>query len=84
MWDQKTGRSRGFGFVSFRSQQVLEFLRIPFYNFLFIFLLAGWGHYMIVSFICSLVQDAQSAINDLNGKTVSIVYFLIMCCIDFC
>lgn len=24
MWDQKTGRSRGFGFVSFRNQQVLE------------------------------------------------------------
>lgn len=22
MWDQKTGRSRGFGFVSFRNQQV--------------------------------------------------------------
>ncbi|KAG2563471.1 hypothetical protein PVAP13_8KG354100 [Panicum virgatum] len=33
MWDQKTGRSRGFGFVSFRNQ-----------------------------------QDAQNAINDLNGK----------------
>ncbi|KAL6507125.1 ubiquitin-specific protease ubp1 [Orobanche hederae] len=33
MWDQKTGRSRGFGFVSYRSQ-----------------------------------QDAQCAINDLNGK----------------
>ncbi|XP_075489442.1 LOW QUALITY PROTEIN: oligouridylate-binding protein 1-like [Primulina tabacum] len=33
MWDQKTGRSRGFGFVSFRNQ-----------------------------------QDAQSSINDLNGK----------------
>ncbi|KAF8034002.1 hypothetical protein BT93_C0317 [Corymbia citriodora subsp. variegata] len=33
MWDQKTGRSRGFGFVSFRSQ-----------------------------------QDAQTAINDMNGK----------------
>ncbi|KAG8090525.1 hypothetical protein GUJ93_ZPchr0011g27781 [Zizania palustris] len=33
MWDQKTGRSRGFGFVSFRNQ-----------------------------------QDAQTAINELNGK----------------
>lgn len=22
MWDQKTGRSRGYGFVSFRNQQV--------------------------------------------------------------
>ncbi|XP_021851240.2 oligouridylate-binding protein 1 isoform X2 [Spinacia oleracea] len=33
MWDKKTGRSRGFGFVSFRSQ-----------------------------------QDAQTAINDLDGK----------------
>ncbi|KAK3119148.1 hypothetical protein QOZ80_9BG0714670 [Eleusine coracana subsp. coracana] len=33
MWDQKTGRSRGFGFVSFRNQ-----------------------------------QDAQNAINELNGK----------------
>ncbi|CAA0833887.1 Oligouridylate-binding protein 1C [Striga hermonthica] len=33
MWDQKTGRSRGFGFVSYRNQ-----------------------------------QDAQNAINDLNGK----------------
>ncbi|KAJ6407309.1 hypothetical protein OIU84_010751 [Salix udensis] len=33
MWDQKTGRSRGFGFVSFRNQ-----------------------------------QEAQNAINDLNGK----------------
>ncbi|XP_010552255.1 PREDICTED: oligouridylate-binding protein 1C-like [Tarenaya hassleriana] len=33
MWDQKTGRSRGFGFVSFRNQ-----------------------------------QDAQCAINDMNGK----------------
>ncbi|KAG2259593.1 hypothetical protein Bca52824_078887 [Brassica carinata] len=26
MWDQKTGRSRGFGFVSFRNQQVLILL----------------------------------------------------------
>ncbi|MQL87721.1 hypothetical protein Taro_020270 [Colocasia esculenta] len=33
MWDQKTGRSRGYGFVSFRNQ-----------------------------------QEAQSSINDLNGK----------------
>ncbi|KAI7749390.1 hypothetical protein M8C21_002963, partial [Ambrosia artemisiifolia] len=38
MWDQKTGRSRGFGFVSFRNQQASE------------------------------KYDAQSAINDLNGK----------------
>ncbi|AAD25780.1 Similar to gb/U55861 RNA binding protein nucleolysin (TIAR) from Mus musculus and contains several PF/00076 RNA recognition motif domains. ESTs gb/T21032 and gb/T44127 come from this gene [Arabidopsis thaliana] len=36
MWDQKTGRSRGFGFVSFRNQ-----------------------------------QDAQTAINEMNGKWVS-------------
>ncbi|EEF46244.1 nucleolysin tia-1, putative [Ricinus communis] len=35
MWDQKTGRSRGFGFVSFRNQ-----------------------------------QDAQNAINELNGKWI--------------
>ena len=25
MWDQKSGRSRGFGFVSYRSQAVSEF-----------------------------------------------------------
>ncbi|KVH88453.1 Nucleotide-binding, alpha-beta plait [Cynara cardunculus var. scolymus] len=37
MWDQKTGRSRGFGFVSFRNQ-----------------------------------QDAQSAINDLTGKSLKV------------
>lgn len=24
MWDQKTGRSRGFGFVAFRNQQVIS------------------------------------------------------------
>ncbi|KAL0696488.1 hypothetical protein Bca4012_063668 [Brassica carinata] len=36
MWDQKTGRSRGFGFVSFRNQ-----------------------------------QDAQNAINEMNGKWLS-------------
>ncbi|ESQ30008.1 hypothetical protein EUTSA_v10011526mg [Eutrema salsugineum] len=36
MWDQKTGRSRGFGFVSFRNQ-----------------------------------QDAQTAINEMNGKWLS-------------
>ncbi|CAH2036635.1 unnamed protein product [Thlaspi arvense] len=38
MWDQKTGRSRGFGFVSFRNQ-----------------------------------QDAQTAINEMNGKSCHIV-----------
>ncbi|KAI8565324.1 hypothetical protein RHMOL_Rhmol03G0250200 [Rhododendron molle] len=38
MWDQKTGRSRGFGFVSFRTQ-----------------------------------QDAQTAVNDLNGESSFIV-----------
>ncbi|KAF8089059.1 hypothetical protein N665_0519s0016 [Sinapis alba] len=36
MWDQNTGRSRGFGFVSFRNQ-----------------------------------QDAQTAINEMNGKWIS-------------
>lgn len=36
MWDQKTGRSRGFGFVSFRNQQVCKcFCCLPLF-FLFI------------------------------------------------
>jgi hypothetical protein len=28
MWDQKTGRSRGYGFVSFRNQQVCEYYEL--------------------------------------------------------
>ncbi|KAK7251619.1 hypothetical protein RIF29_34965 [Crotalaria pallida] len=28
MWDQKTGRSRGFGFVSFRNQQLMLYLEL--------------------------------------------------------
>lgn len=26
MWDNKTGRSRGYGFVSFRNKQVISYL----------------------------------------------------------
>lgn len=63
MWDQKTGRSRGFGFVSFRSQQVYLF---SFYlnhlsNDIFLDLAESSGY---------LVQDAQSAINDLTGENI--------------
>lgn len=36
MWDQKTGRSRGFGFVSFRNQQVLR----------------GFNKYSVCSMLC--------------------------------
>lgn len=33
MWDQKTGRSRGYGFVAFRNEQVLELLEITIRRF---------------------------------------------------
>ncbi|KAF7148423.1 hypothetical protein RHSIM_Rhsim03G0226600 [Rhododendron simsii] len=48
MWDQKTGRSRGFGFVSFRTQ-----------------------------------QDAQTAVNDLNGENSFIVSSLSILLLKF-
>lgn len=37
MWDQKTGRSRGFGFVSFRNQQVVSLWQFNFYLFVLFF-----------------------------------------------
>lgn len=33
MWDQQTGRSRGFGFVSFRNQQVSFYLHLVYIVF---------------------------------------------------
>lgn len=62
MWDQKTGRSRGFGFVSFRNQQVMS----SFWAFLSVltFMLDFSSHQIVeIAF-----QDAQSAINDLTGE----------------
>lgn len=50
MWDQKTGRSRGFGFVSFRSQQVCS---LAFYLTLFRILLTSFYSNSIFLIFCS-------------------------------
>lgn len=67
MWDQKTGRSRGFGFVSFRNQQVFKML---FAKAFFLVIPNIVIPYVFIFFI----QEAQSAINDLNGMTL-LYYF---------
>lgn len=61
MWDQKTGRSRGFGFVSFRNQQV-------FVHDLYVNRLSSYMERESLSSLCSFFQDAQSAINDSTGE----------------
>ena len=63
MWDQKTGRSRGFGFVSFRNQQVLFS-----FDFSFFFQTDIVSSNNFLQYFISFVQDAQSAINDITGK----------------
>ncbi|MCL7042049.1 hypothetical protein MKW94_006978 [Papaver nudicaule] len=75
MWDQKTGRSLGFGFVSFSNEQVIEVNELN----LCLFSSASyiWGHAHRVLFWFTFYawssddavpQEAQSAINDLTGK----------------
>ncbi|KAB5513677.1 hypothetical protein DKX38_027583 [Salix brachista] len=72
MWDHKTGRSKGYGFVSFRNQQT-QFVQVDrrFYELTMFCLelevlrklktdLDVWWH--------GYPYEAQSAINDLTGK----------------
>ena len=70
MWDQKTGRSRGFGFVSFRSQQVIILIGV---SLCFVFLFCTVILYDPNLTFSSSTQDAQSAINDLTGKDYAVI-----------
>ena len=70
MWDQKTGRSRGFGFVSFRSQQVIVIIG---FSLLFVFLFCTDIIFYYNLTFSSSTQDAQSAINDLTGKDDAVI-----------
>lgn len=56
MWDQKTGRSRGFGFVSFRNQQAwLESSVLHLLSFcLWLFLCASHTNGWLTCFVCNL------------------------------
>jgi hypothetical protein len=80
MWDQKTGRSRGYGFVSFRNQQVLIlshkhliccFKKI--YEFVLLCIPVTFAEIALFH-----LQDAQSAINGLNG--MPLIKFLVQLC----
>lgn len=77
MWDQKTGRSRGYGFVSFRNQQVCWF-SVP-----TIWICAPSESVLYPLLVFAEIdlfdlQDAQSAINDLNGMPLKT--FLVQIC----
>lgn len=66
MWDQKTGRSRGFGFVSFRNQQVIFHIWYVLTVWAFSLMYGKLIHHL---YLYLSLQEAQSAINDLTGMS---------------
>jgi hypothetical protein len=80
MWDQKTGSSRGYGFVFFRNQQLLILCHKH-----LICCFKKTSEFLVCAFPVTItettlfrLQDAQSAINGLNG--IPLIKFLVMTC----
>lgn len=93
MWDQKTGRSRGFGFVSFRNQQVDSSISLAMFLLLYRYTpsflkcaLSNRGVIFCIHDLTPCEQDAQSAINDLNGMWIpcQFVYIIQITQFIFC